>query len=82
MKINSINSITKETTITLNSSELDCICDLFEVDSIYEVGLIKNPRLYADMIMCRDLTQHGNINDFSLDRIVKRRKISKESESE
>ena len=72
MKILSISKEKSEVVISLYSDELIKICNVFynapeELwDNLYH-------KLYTDMMVERDLSQYGHIDDFCLERIVDER---------
>lgn len=57
-------------TVTFNSTELVDICNSLyrDKDRNNETNI-----LYADLMMVRDLSQYGNIDDFSFTEIMKQR---------
>lgn len=73
MRINKIDSVAREVTIELSASELVDICN-----SMYRDPNRKNDRLYADMMLCRDLSQYGHVDNWCLEKIVEQRSAKDE----
>lgn len=71
MNILEISKPKREVTVTLSSDELVKLCNI-----MYESQKPKNSmceRLYSDLILARDLSQYGLVDNFSLSRIVEHR---------
>lgn len=72
MRILSISKEKSEVVMSLSSDELVKICNVFYNtpeklrDNLYH-------KLYADMMIARDLSQYGHIDGFCLERIVDER---------
>lgn len=73
MKIQSIDVGKREATITLDSDELVAVCN-----SLYRDKDRKNNRLYADLMMVRDLSQYGHVDDWCMGKIMEQRESAKE----
>lgn len=73
MNIFSISKTKREVTLSLSSDELVKICNaLYKTPEELRNNL--HHKLYADMMIARELSQYGHIDDFCLDRIVEERK--------
>lgn len=80
MRINSIDSVSREVTVTLNADELVKICNCMYGTSSENRNNTFH-KLYGDMMLIRDLCQYGHIDNWCLGRIVDcRKKIMKAGE--
>lgn len=78
MEVLRIDKTTQEVIVTLNSSELIELSNIF-----YEAQKEKDVKarfyaLYADLIMCKDLCQYGHIDAFSFERMLECREKVKQ----
>lgn len=72
MNIFSISKTKREVTLSLSSDELVKICNvLYNAAEEQRNNVYHN--LYADMMIARDLSQYGHIDNFCLDRVVEER---------
>ena len=84
MNIQSIDKSKKEVTVVLDSDELVKICNcLYKADSDNQKGIYH--QLYSEMIVARELSQYGHIDNWALSKVVEQRvhcglKLAKENE--
>ena len=71
MNINSISKENSESVITLTSSELVTLCNVLYEKTVGESASKTALKLYADLMIARDLSQYGHIDAFCLERIIK-----------
>lgn len=73
MKIENISKKNNEVNVTLSSEELVKICNaLFAIRHDCKDNPIYH-RLYSDMVIARDLSQYGQLNNCSIAKIVEQR---------
>ena len=73
MKIQNISKNDREVTVTLSSDELVKLCnvlyyarDKYDGDNLYH-------EIKSDLMIARDISQYGNIDDTTLSKIIKER---------
>ena len=71
MNILEISKPKREVTVTLSSDELVKLCNIMHESQKPKNSMCE--RLYSDLILARDLSQYGLVDNFSLSRIVEHR---------
>ena len=79
MEILNISKKEREVVVTLNSDELVKLCNtMYNAKESDKNNLFY--KLYSELMIARDLSQYGHIDDFCLERIIENRgKIVKKS---
>lgn len=75
MKIQRLDVGKREATITLDADELVAVCNSLYRDVERKK---KNNRLYADLMLVRDLSQYGHVDDWCMGKIMEQRELAKE----
>lgn len=78
MKIENISKSNEQVTMTLNKDELVLLCNTMyyaEKASVDEVKRELFHKVYADLIIAKDLCQYGHIDDFDFKLIMNERNI-------
>lgn len=76
MNIQSISKEKREVTVTLSSDELVLLCNLmYQAPKEYQHKSLTN-QLHSEMMIARDLSQYGLIDNFSIGRIVAARQAA------
>lgn len=84
MNIQNIDKSKKEVTVILDSDELVKICNcMHKADNENQKGNFHT--LYSEMIIARELSQYGHIDNWALSKVVEQRvhcdlKLAKENE--
>lgn len=76
MTINSVSKDSGKATFTLNASELVTLCNAMH----HAKDKTNNPcfyHIYSNLMMMRDLSQYGHIDNFCFDQIIKCRENMK-----
>lgn len=83
MNILSVSKEKREAVIKLDSSELVMLCNvMYHADKDEYKDRYKDfYRVYNNLMLIRDLSQYGHIDDFCLSRIVECREKMKELEN-
>jgi hypothetical protein len=79
MNILSISKDNREAVVLLSSGELNAICNALYKAPEYQKD---NPfyKLYSDMMIARDISQYGHIDNFCLEKVLEcREHIQKKS---
>ena len=71
MNIQSISKEKSEAIVTLTSSELVTLCNVLYEKTVGEDASKTALKLYADLMIARDLSQYGHIDAFCLECIIK-----------
>ena len=70
MTIESVSKADRSATITLDATELTKLCNtLYKAPEDQRNGIYY--RLYNDMMIVKDLTQYGHLDDFRIEKVVK-----------
>ena len=80
MNIISVSKKKREAVVLLNSTELVVLCNALYRVTEDEKANAKTHQLYADLIIARDLSQYGNLDGFSMERIMCHREKAKGGE--
>ena len=76
MNIQSISKEKRKAVITLDSDELVLLCNLmYQAPKEYQNRQLTN-QLHSEMMIARDLSQYGLIDNFSIGRIVAAREAA------
>lgn len=76
MEILNISKENKEVIVSLDSDELVKLCNcLYKTDDSNKNSLYH--KLYGQLMMCRDLSQYGHIDDWCFEKIVEQRERAK-----
>lgn len=76
LNIQSISKEKREAVVTLNSDELVLLCNLmYQAPKEYQNRQLTN-QLHSEMMIARDLSQYGLIDNFSIGRIVAAREAA------
>lgn len=82
MNIENISTSKEQVTLTLNKDELVMLCNIMYGAKRANEDETKRElfhKTYADMMLVRDLSQYGRIDNFSLTQIMKERNSCSES---
>lgn len=82
MNIENISKSEKQVTLTLNKDELVMLCNIMYGAKRTNEDETKRElfhKTYADMMLARDLSQYGHIDNFSLAQIIKERNSCSET---
>lgn len=86
MVIQNVDKSKKEVTVILDSDELVKICNcMYKAHSDNQKGIYH--QLYSEMIVARELSQYGHIDNWALSKVVEQRvycglKLAKENEND
>ncbi len=73
MNILNINKKEKEVVVTLNADELIELCNcMYRADEKNQEGVFH--KLYGELMIARELSQYGHIDNWALSKIVEQRK--------
>ena len=78
MNILSISKKENKAVIEFDSDELVTLCNVLYRATVEDGAHIGHYRLYDGLMLARDLSQYGHIDNFCLDRIVECREKAKE----
>lgn len=78
MNIQNISKKDQKVLLRLDSSELICLCNALYayIDTEGSKTNQTYHRLYADLMVARDLSQYGHLDDFSFNCITEQRKLA------
>ena len=73
MNILNIDKSKKEVVVTLSADELIKLCNcMYKTDEKNQEGIFHN--LYGELIIARELSQYGHIDNWALSKIIEQRK--------